>query len=85
LFAAGKLFTGEQRPEIEARFAGKGYAALKRELAEVIIAGLRPLQMRYQGFATDPASLDAFLTAGAAKVRPLAEKTLAIARDRVGL
>jgi tryptophanyl-tRNA synthetase len=80
-----ELFTGDGRPEIEARFAGKGYAEFKRELAEVIIERLRPLQARYRDFATDPASLDALLTAGAAKMRPVAEKKLAMAKSHVGL
>ena len=80
-----ELFTGHSRPEIEARFAGKGYADFKRELAEVIIEGLRPLQARYRDFATDPASLDALLTAGAARMRPIAEQKLTAAKNHVGL
>jgi tryptophanyl-tRNA synthetase len=80
-----ELFTGCSRPDIEARFTGKGYAEFKRELTEVIIEGLRPLQTRYRDFATDPAALDALLAAGAAKVRPLAEKTLTAAKHNMGL
>src|SRR4029453_2755808 len=80
-----ELFTGYSRTDIVARFAGKGYAEFKRELARVIIAGLRPLQTRFREFATDPASLDALLLAGAEKVRPVAEATLTAAKHNMGL
>ena len=43
-----ELFTGMSRSDIEARFEGKGYADLKRELGEAVVEGLRPLQSRYQ-------------------------------------
>jgi len=80
-----ELFTGSERSEIEARFAGKGYADLKHELAEVIIETLQPLQMQYRQWAGEVTYLATLLTEGAARVRPLAEKTLAIAKDRMGL
>jgi tryptophanyl-tRNA synthetase len=43
-----ELFTGLSRPDIEAKFEGKGYADFKQELAELIIDRLHPLQSRYQ-------------------------------------
>ena len=39
-------FSSLGQAEIEAHFEGKGYAFLKKELAEVIIDGLSPLQSR---------------------------------------
>jgi len=80
-----ELFTGLSRPDIEARFEGKGYADLKQELAEVIVDGLHPLQSRYQELTADPAYLDSLLTEGASKIRPLAEKTLTTVKEKVGL
>jgi tryptophanyl-tRNA synthetase len=80
-----ELFTGSQRSEIEARFAGRGYAELKHELTEVIIAALRPLQARYHQLAADPTYLTTLLTKSADRIRPLAEKTLARAQERMGL
>ena len=80
-----ELFTGESRKEIEARFAGKGYAALKKELGEVVVEGLRPLQTRYRELTADPTYIDSILAEGANRVRPLAEKTLALVKERVGL
>ena len=73
------------RPDIEARFEGKGYADFKRELAEMIIEGLRPLQSRYRELTADPIHIDSLLTEGPSRLRPVAEKTLAIVKSKVGL
>jgi tryptophanyl-tRNA synthetase len=78
-------FTGLSRGDIEARFEGKGYSDLKRELADVIVSGLGPLQARYRELAGDPGHLDAILEDGEMRVSPLAEMTLARARERMGL
>jgi tryptophanyl-tRNA synthetase len=78
-------FTGQGREEIEARFEGKGYADLKRELAEVVVEGLSPVQTRYRELTADPSHIDRLLAEGADKVRPIAEKTLALVKERVGL
>ena len=80
-----ELFTGLSRPHIEGRFEGKGYSDLKRELAEVIIQGLRPLQSRYRELTANPAHIDSLLTEGASRVRPIAEKALTIVKSRIGL
>jgi len=80
-----ELFSGSSRPDIEARYEGKGYADLKRDLAEVVIEGLKPLQSRYQELMADPSHLDLLLAEGASKIRPIAERTLAIVKDKVGL
>lgn len=80
-----ELFTGRSRPDIEAQFEGKGYGDFKRELAEVIIEGLHPFQSRYRELTADPTRIDYWLAGGASKVRSIAEKTLTIVKDKVGL
>lgn len=80
-----ELFTELSRSDIEARFEGKGYADFKQQLADVIIESLRPLQSRYRELTADPTYIDSLLTEGASKVQPIAEKTLTIVKDRVGL
>jgi tryptophanyl-tRNA synthetase len=80
-----ELFTGKSREEIVNHFAGKGYAGLKNELAEVIIEGLAPLQKRYAELTADPGYLDSLMAEGAERARPLAEKTLKRVKDRIGL
>ena len=78
-------FTGQGREEIESRFEGKGYVDLKRELAEVVVESVNVVQTRYRELTADPAHIDRLLAEGADKVRPTAEKTLALVKERVGI
>lgn len=80
-----ELFSRLGRQEIEERFRGKGYAYFKKELAEVVIEGLRPFQSRYQKLTADSTYIDSVLSRGASKVQPHAEKTLAAVKGKVGL
>lgn len=80
-----ELFSGLSRDKIEKLFEGKGYAEFKKDLAEVIIQGLENLQKRYKEIRKNPAYLDKLLEEGAAKVRPIAEQTLKIVKEKIGL
>jgi len=80
-----ELFSDVQRDEIEARFEGRGYADLKKELAEIIIEGLRPLRSRYMNLTNDPNYIDAVLSTGADAIRPIAEKVLTKVKTLMGL
>jgi tryptophanyl-tRNA synthetase len=81
LFAPGN----PDQQEIEEHFAGKGYGALKKELAEVVVEGLQPIQDKFAQLSADPAYIEDILKKGAAKVRPIATKTLADAYAAMGL
>ncbi len=78
-------FTGQSQNEIESKFEGKGYRDLKKELAEVVIEGLRPIQERYRELTAESGRIDAILKEGADKARPLANKMLAEVNKKVGL
>ncbi len=80
-----QMLGDESREQVETEFAGKGYKEFKAALADRVIAALEPIQRRYAELASDPAQLDALLAEGAARVRPLAEQTLRLAKERVGL
>jgi tryptophanyl-tRNA synthetase len=77
-------FTGQARPEIEAHFAGQGYAALKGEVAEVVIEGLRPIRECYHRLLGDPVELDHILAAGAERARAVAEPKVREVMHKVG-
>ena len=68
--------TDESIGELENRYAGQGYGALKGDLADAVVAFLEPLQQRYSEFRDDTAGLDALLARGAAAARQRAEPTL---------
>ena len=80
-----QTLTGGNKKDIEAQFEGKGYGDFKKALAEVVIESLRPLQERYKALTAEPGHIDAILKAGADKARPLAEKTLAEVKSKIGL
>lgn len=77
-------FTGLSRPEIEAHFAGQGYGALKKEVAEVVVEGLRPIRERYFQLMDDPGELDRILAQGAERARSVAEPKLEEIKRKVG-
>lgn len=79
-----QAFTGQSREEIEAHFAGKGYGDLKREVAEVVIEALRPIQERYRAIRAERGYISEILRRGAEEARRRSEPTLTQAKHRVG-
>jgi tryptophanyl-tRNA synthetase len=79
-----ELLTDQSRPAIEEHFAGKGYGALKNEVAEVVIEGLRPIRERYEHLIAEPAELDRLLNIGAEHARAVAEPKIRQVMERVG-
>jgi tryptophanyl-tRNA synthetase len=80
-----ELFSGQARADIEHHFAGKGYGDFKKELAEVVIEGLRPIQARYDELTRDPATLDAILKQSADECATIANATLRKMQAVIGL
>ncbi|MFD9104584.1 tryptophan--tRNA ligase [Streptomyces virginiae] len=77
--------TGESIPALEQKYAGKGYGALKTDLAGVMVDFVTPFKQRTQEYLDDPETLDSILAKGAEKARAVAAETLAQAYDRLGL
>ncbi len=76
--------TGLSLPELEQRYAGTGYGAFKKDLAEVVVDALAPIRERTEKMLADEAELDRLLADGAARAREVASPTMARVRDRVG-
>jgi tryptophanyl-tRNA synthetase len=77
------LITGHSTQEVEERFAGKGYAQLKGDLAEVTVEFLRPIQQSLREISDE--RLDEILTLGRDKARNIAKATLNEVFARTGL
>ncbi|WP_181370229.1 tryptophan--tRNA ligase [Helicobacter pylori] len=77
------LLSDESPEKIEERFKNKGYGDFKKELAEVVIQSLKPIQERYQEISDD--EVKAVLNCGAEKARPLARATYQKAKELMGL
>src|SRR5262245_12455918 len=79
-----ELLTHLDRPAIEERFGGKGYGALKQEVAEVVIETLRPIRERYKTLMEDTATLGEILRRGAEQASAVAEPKVQEVKRRVG-
>ncbi|WQZ72004.1 tryptophan--tRNA ligase [Helicobacter pylori] len=77
------LLSDESPEKIEERFKNKGYGDFKKELAEVMIQALKPIQERYKEISDD--EVKAVLNGGAEKARPLAQMTYQKAKELMGL
>lgn len=66
-------------------FEGQGYGHLKKQVAEVVIATLEPVQKRYQEMAEDAGYVEQVLKDGADRVRPIAEHRLRVVQEKMGL
>ncbi|MDP6982320.1 MAG: hypothetical protein QGG05_04455 [Candidatus Latescibacteria bacterium] len=80
-----QALSGETSEVIEARFAGKGYGDLKKNLAELVIETLAPIRQRYEELTADPSTLDELLAAGVERARPIVESTMDHVRQVMGL
>jgi len=76
--------TGRGIPDLQAAYAGKGYGDLKKDLAEVVVEFVRPIQERTKAYLDDPGQLDKLLAIGAEKARTVASGTLRAVYDRIG-
>ncbi|MCQ2750758.1 tryptophan--tRNA ligase [Helicobacter pylori] len=77
------LLSDESPEKIEERFKNKGYGDFKKELAEVMIQALKPIQERYKEISDD--EVKAVLNYGVEKARPLARATYQKAKELMGL
>jgi tryptophanyl-tRNA synthetase len=76
--------TGQSIGDLEQRYAGAGYGALKKDLADVVVDAFAPIRERTEKMLADETELDRLLAHGAARARQVASQTMATVRDRVG-
>lgn len=78
------LCSGESLETIAARYGSQGYGAFKRDLADVVISTLAPIQTRFHEL-TEPGRIEWVLEAGRAKAEPIAKETLKQFCEKLGL
>jgi tryptophanyl-tRNA synthetase len=76
--------TGRTIDDLTIAYEGRGYGDLKKDLAEVVVSFVEPIQQRTRQYLDDPAQLDKLLAIGGEKARAVSAVTLARAYDRVG-
>lgn len=79
------VLSGRSVDDLVADYAGGGYGALKKDLAEQVTASFAPIADRTHELLADPAELDRLLGAAAERASSVANATLTRVYDRVGL
>ncbi len=76
--------TGTHAEELASAYDGRGYGALKDDVATAVVDFVTPVQQRTRELLDDAAGLAAVLADGAARAREVAVPTMAAVRDRMG-
>jgi len=76
--------TGRTVEDLEKAYDGRGYGALKTDLADAVVEFVTPIRDRTTELLEDRSRLDAILRAGAERAGAVAERTLVDVFDRVG-
>jgi len=84
LLSIYSALSGRTVDDLVTDYAGKGYGDLKKDLAEVLVEWVRPIQERTRSYLDDPAQLDKLLAIGAEKARSVAAVTLRTVYERIG-
>jgi len=79
------VLDGRSVDDVVAQYAGGGYGALKKDLAEVVTNSFAPIRERTQQLLADPAELDRILGRAAERANETADATLARVYDLIGL
>ena len=80
-----RALSGRSQEDLETHFEGKGYGDLKKELADVVISALEPVQARYREVTDDASYIDGLLEEHAARARVIAASTMSRVREVMGL
>jgi tryptophanyl-tRNA synthetase len=80
-----QLFSNQTSSQIEKCFVGKGYGEFKKELADLIIEKLKPLQTKINYYLKNQRLLDKILADGAKRANYIANQNLNSAKKRMGL
>lgn len=78
-------FSDESTDEAIGRFEGQGYGQLKKAVSDAVIAGVEPIQKRYQELIADKGMLHQQMMNNAERARQIAARTLRKVYKKVGL
>jgi tryptophanyl-tRNA synthetase len=85
LLSIFQAFSGWPADKMRAHFSGMRYGDLKKQVAEMVISNLEPLQKRYAEIVDEPGYLTGVLKEGAERVSPIAKSTVQLVKERMGL
>ncbi len=79
------VLSDQKIKDLENQYQGKGYGEFKKDLAEVVIEFLKPIQEKYYQVCEDENYLNQILQSGLEKAKPISEKTLKKVHQAMGL
>lgn len=71
--------------QVEQHFEGKRYGEFKKDLAELVVEKLTPIQAELERLRRDPNYVASVLREGAARANNIAEKKMELVRERMGI
>jgi len=80
-----QAFSGWPNEKIRSHFQGMNYSGLKKQVTEMVVASLEPIQSKYRQITSDPAYIRGLLQRGAERVAPIADGTVRTVKQRTGL
>lgn len=84
LLSIYSTFSGISIEQLEKNYAGSGYGDFKKDLVEVVVDAIAPIQQKYND-VIESGELDKILRDGAEKAEAIAQKTLARVKENFGL
>lgn len=78
------LFAQKNVKELEREYKNKGYAEFKKDMAEIIINSLAPLQKKYKDLEKNPDYAKKVLGEGAKKAKEIASLTIEEVKRKIG-
>jgi tryptophanyl-tRNA synthetase len=85
LLSIYQAFGDWSEDQLKAHFTGMRYGDLKKQVADLVVAKLEPIQQKYREITADPAYLDGILKRSAEAVMPIAEETVRLTKERMGV
>jgi len=77
-------FSGLSNTEIEKKYKGKAYAEFKKDLGELLVEKLKPIQKNYHKLSKNKKQVLKILNEGAKKANKIANKTLNDVKEKMG-
>jgi len=77
-------FSGLGVAEIEKKYDGRGYGDFKKDLVDVTVEAIQPIQQRYHEIRKSQELID-ILKDGAEKANTISEKTITRVKEKFGL
>ncbi|WP_024357273.1 tryptophan--tRNA ligase [Leucobacter chironomi] len=79
------VLSGRTIDSVVDEYSGRGYGDLKKGLVEVVEESLAPVRNRTEELLADPAELDRLLAGAAERANEVANRTLDLVYERIGL